>query len=171
MVPAAARSPLRAVMKRTERREPDGRIFAGSLPAARVVAVAQQFFSTTMTASTQQVVERYILIEAAGVRGQGEEAARASVQQLTECHEESLPGTEAFLLGQEGNSGVGFIARYGKKKMISGDHLGKRSLKDCLHAMYQTKIQRNLSLLQLNCHGSERTENCKHVNDFIVEVV
>ncbi|XP_071680838.1 uncharacterized protein [Lolium perenne] len=112
MVPAAARSPLRAVMKRTERREPDGRIFAGSLPAARVVAVAQQFFSTTMTASTQQVVERYILIEAAGVRGQGEEAARASVQQLTECHEESLPGTEAFLLGQEGNSGVGFIARY-----------------------------------------------------------
>jgi hypothetical protein len=83
MVPAAARSPLRAVMKRTERREPDGRVFAGSLPAARVVAVAQQFFSTTMTASTQKVVERYILIEAAGVRGQGEEAARASVQQLT----------------------------------------------------------------------------------------
>lgn len=36
-----------------------------------------------------------------------------------ECHEESLPGTEAFLLGQEGNSGVGFIARYGKKKMVS----------------------------------------------------
>jgi hypothetical protein len=68
-------------MKRRGRREPDERVFAGSLPAARVVVVAQQFFSTTTTASRQQVVARYILVEAAGVRVgsagiQGEEAAR-----------------------------------------------------------------------------------------------